>query len=236
MPKRKGGARPKNQPKSPKSNSEEAIEDRFSVASEDINEDEEPSGEDLDENIEKDYEEIPELDKYEEYGIDEQEYAKMPLEERRKIDKVLEERDRRRGRGRQVGGRVLGSMINALDELDDEVEEAYRIKRKKMMAFGQPGLIEEEYQEITQLLDNKDIKGNEGAWLQEERTIRYIREDFKKFCKKFKISKMFLYFQCSSLRLYSPPHYLLKNPTPSPTVSTRTAFVRWVPTTSKVLR
>ena len=158
------------------------------MASEDINEDEEPSGEDLDENIEKDYEEIPELDKYEEYGIDEQEYAKMPLEERRKIDKVLEERDRRRGRGRQVGGRVLGSMINALDELDDEVEEAYRIKRKKMMAFGQPGLIEEEYQEITQLLDNKDIKGNEGAWLQEERTIRYIREDFKKFCKKFKES------------------------------------------------
>eukprot|EP00486_Rosalina_sp_Unknown_P011339 CAMPEP_0201587996 /NCGR_PEP_ID=MMETSP0190_2-20130828/150318_1 /ASSEMBLY_ACC=CAM_ASM_000263 /TAXON_ID=37353 /ORGANISM="Rosalina sp." /LENGTH=84 /DNA_ID=CAMNT_0048039273 /DNA_START=47 /DNA_END=298 /DNA_ORIENTATION=+ len=58
-------------------------------------------GEDLLENAASDYKAQPELDKYDEDNIDDADVSPMDIGNRRNIDQLLNERDRREGRGRR---------------------------------------------------------------------------------------------------------------------------------------
>ena len=50
------------------------------------------------ENLENDYRAIPELDRYDTDLLDEGEQSELELEERRRVDQLLAERDEREGR------------------------------------------------------------------------------------------------------------------------------------------
>ena len=122
-------------------NSQEAIE---------VNNIEEDNGEEIDEEPEEgigienenydDYREIPELDKYEKEDLDDKEYKELSPEQRKKVDKILNEREQRRMR--QYGSRVPAALLQEMDE-EGEEDEAWRIKRRKMMVFGEPVLQED---------------------------------------------------------------------------------------------
>lgn len=59
---------------------------------------EEEEGEDLMENALKDYQPIAALDTYGREGIDDRDYGEMDVDQRREVERVLEERDRERRR------------------------------------------------------------------------------------------------------------------------------------------
>ena len=164
MPKRKRGDT-KNRPKEKdlEENSQEAIE--VNNIEEDNGEEEleEPEGSDIENNLYDDYKAIPTLDKYENEGIDETKYKEMTPEERRKVDRMLNEKDQRRMR--QYGSRVPAALLAEMEE-EGEEDEAWRLKRRKMMVFGEPVLQEDEYKEMENYLSQDQIKGKESTWLQ----------------------------------------------------------------------
>ena len=109
---------------------DEAIEERGFHEEEAIEESEE-EGEDLEENISGDYEPIPELDKYEAIGIDEEQYKKMSPEERRAAEREIALREQRK----KVKSKIPAAIIEQMEGSDEE--EALRLKRRKMMKFGE---------------------------------------------------------------------------------------------------
>ena len=146
MPKRKRGDT-KNRPKEKDldENSQEAIEVNNIEEENDEEELEEPEGSDIENNMYDDYKAIPTLDEYEKKGIDDEKYKELGIDERRKVDKFLDEKDQRRMR--QYGSRVPAALLAEMEE-EGEEDEAWRIKRRKMMVFGEPVLQEDEYKEM----------------------------------------------------------------------------------------
>lgn len=60
---------------------------------------EEPEdGEDLEENLDKDYQDMPELDQYEQVGMDNDDYDAMAVDDRRAAEKELVQNERLRDR------------------------------------------------------------------------------------------------------------------------------------------
>lgn len=58
---------------------------------------EEPEGEDLIQNMEEDYKPIPELDRFEQEGIDDQSMSEnLDFDVRRRAEEELEQRDRQK--------------------------------------------------------------------------------------------------------------------------------------------
>ena len=165
MPKRKRGDT-KNRPKEKDldENSQEAIEVNNIEEENDEEELEEPEGSDIENNMYDDYKAIPTLDEYEKKGIDDEKYKELGIDERRKVDKFLDEKDQRRMR--QYGSRVPAALLAEMEE-EGEEDEAWRIKRRKMMVFGEPVLQEDEYKEMENYLNQEQIKGKESTWLQE---------------------------------------------------------------------
>ena len=184
MPKRKRGENKKKPiEKEFEENSQEAIEEHISVNDNDEEDNEEPEGEDIQENMMDDYKRIDELDKYDDREFDEKEYEKMTPEERKKVERILSERDARRKR--QYGSRIPAALLAEMEQ-EGEEDEAWRMKRKRMMVFGEPVLQEDEYKEMENYLSQDQIKGKESTWLQEPHTIRFIRTAFTKFIKSYK--------------------------------------------------
>ena len=191
MPKRKRGDT-KNRPKEKDldENSQEAIEVNNIEEENDEEELEEPEGSDIENNMYDDYKEIPTLDEYEKKGIDDEKYKELGIDERRKVDKFLDEKDQRRMR--QYGSRVPAALLAEMEE-EGEEDEAWRIKRRKMMVFGEPVLQEDEYKEMENYLNQDQIKGKESTWLQEPHTIRFLRTAFTKFIKSYKEENKSIY-------------------------------------------
>ena len=184
MPKRKRGENKKKPiEKEFEENSQEAIEEHISVNDNDEEDNEEPEGEDIQENMMDDYKRIDELDKYDDREFDEKEYEKMTPEERKKVERILSERDARRKR--QYGSRIPAALLAEMEQ-EGEEDEAWRMKRKRMMVFGEPVLQEDEYKEMENYLSQDQIKGKESTWLQEPHTIRFLRTAFTKFIKSYK--------------------------------------------------
>eukprot|EP00954_Amorphochlora_amoebiformis_P027598 1386445-Amorphochlora_amoeboformis.AAC.1 len=92
----------------------------------------EPEGEDLfdDNNIERDYRVIPELDRYDEKMLDKGEYDEMETDDRRKAERLLNKRDRERA---QREGRVPRAF-------DDDEEEPRPKRRRRIQRDDEEGL------------------------------------------------------------------------------------------------
>ena len=157
---------------------DEAIEERGFHEEEAIEQSEE-EGEDLEENISGDYEPIPGLDKYEAIGIDEEQYKKMSPEERRAAEREIALREQRK----KVKSKIPAAIIEQMEGSDEE--EALRLKRRKMMKFGEK-IIEEEIEKEENYINQGNVKGNEIAWIEQPQGARYIRAAFSKFLKTYK--------------------------------------------------
>ena len=160
MPKRKRGDAKKKQANKGlelEENSQEAIEERISINDNEEEASEEPEDAiDLENNMNEDYKPIPQLDKYNLGEFDEKEYEKMTPEEKKRVDKILAERDARRKS--QYGSRVPAALLAEMEE-EGEEDEAWRMKRRRMMVFGEPVLQEDEYKEMENYLSQDQIKG-----------------------------------------------------------------------------
>jgi len=161
---------------------EEAIEEKVQIDDDDQPIESEGDGEDLMQDIEKDYVPIKELDEYEEQGLDEEEYSDMAVEERKKVEKELDDRDKNKFIKQ---GRVPLAMMD-VEEYSEEEENLKNRLKKQRMKFIIGAEDETEYKDTTEFLNRTDVKGKLSDWLKELHVIKYIQISFNKFIKNFK--------------------------------------------------
>ncbi|CAI2383768.1 unnamed protein product [Moneuplotes crassus] len=139
------------------------------------------SGEDLMDNAEEDYKEIPELDRYENRGLDDDQevnHLQLNADDRAKVDLLLDQRDRREGIDLR---RVPVAMM---DEENSENSDLARELRKERLRRDHR---EEEDDEIDEgYLDYEEAKGNLSEWLRQPKTVKFIRHQFSSFLRSYK--------------------------------------------------
>lgn len=162
---------------------EEAVEDR-EPEDNDADDEDEADGEDLMENMDKDYEPIPELDNYERDGIDDREFEPMEEEQKREADDALRRRDIE---ALAANKRVPTAMLDDQEsDLEDDLRDALRRSRQRAQE-ADLALDEGEDEEGDERhLSIDEVKGKLPEWINEPRTQRWIRRSFKKFLLNFK--------------------------------------------------
>jgi DNA replication licensing factor MCM2 len=156
----------------------EAMEDD-NIIEDDIQDDvgnseDEVEGDDLLDNMEQDYEERPELDRYEEDGLDDDDQNELSLEGRMQVDKRLDQEARMRQLGRRPG-----ALMDEEYEEDDEMlqnqirQERMRMMREGAIDHGMGGGGDD--QDEDNVLDFEDVRGPLFVWLKKQDVIRYVK-------------------------------------------------------------
>lgn len=145
----------------------------------------EVSGEDLMENMDNDYKPIPELDRYEREGIDdndENDDKRLTAEQRQQVERLLNERDRK------IATKGQRRPVDMLDE-DSEEDDLARQLRRERLKINQEQEPDVDDEDDAKYLDIEEAKGNITEWLQQPRTIKFIRNQFSAFLRNFKDEK-----------------------------------------------
>ena len=153
------------------------------VYEEEKGESEPEEAEDLEENMEEDYKPIKALDKYEVAEADNQQVEPMSLEDRKEVDKMLNERDHDQTKNNK---RIPAALYEFDEHSDDEDEHRLllreRQRRKQREAEG--GVLVEDDGDL--ILDMEDIKGRTADWLQQPRAKQWIKRNFDTFLRSYK--------------------------------------------------
>jgi len=140
-------------------------------------------GEDLEEDAERDYKPIEQLDRYEYAEEDKMQIEPMGIEERREVERKLNERDRER---LMEGKRVPGALYDLDEASDEDTERRFllreRQRRRQREAEGK--YQEEDFNDF--MLDIEDRRGKLREWIQQPRTQTWIKRNFDNFLKSFK--------------------------------------------------
>jgi DNA replication licensing factor MCM2 len=149
-------------------------------------------GEDIMENLDRDYRAIDRLDRYDEDNLSHGEYEEMDFEDRRRADMEIDAR-----RGTQVNPNNIKrekifdeQSINSF--IEDNSEIADDMKKNREMLFlnklrgqnmeGDDELEQEEYD----FFNAEEMKGNLSKWIDNNRTINFIRIAFRTFLTNFR--------------------------------------------------
>jgi DNA replication licensing factor MCM2 len=161
-------------------------DDDIIVGDEEGNGSDEPEGDDLMENMEDDYKQIDKLDNYEPIGIDDSEVNNQSNngDARVHAERELNDRDRKH---MIKNKRLPVAMLQDEDNSEDE-ELARQLRRERQkLAFENDGNDEDD--DDAKLLELEDAKGNIHEWLQQPRTVKFIRVQFSNFLRNFKDDK-----------------------------------------------
>jgi DNA replication licensing factor MCM2 len=153
------------------------------IAGDDKDNDSEVSGEDLMDDMEKDYQPIPELDRYEKEGIDDDEEVdahRLTADDRIRVDMLLNKRDREAA---MKNKRLPVAMLEDDYSEDDDLARQLRKERQKI---NHEQDVDGEDEEDIGHLEMGEAKGNINEWLQQPRTIKFIRNQFSNFLRNFK--------------------------------------------------
>lgn len=127
-------------------------------------------------NAASDYKAQPELDEYDVDDIDDADISPMNMQDRRGVDQLLNERDRRMGRGRRQ------FIPHQLMDQDDDIP-------MRLLEQQQQQIIDDEFQQQEQQQENlvnlEDFDGPLREWLDEDRVRREIKNRFKNFLTSF---------------------------------------------------
>eukprot|EP00484_Ammonia_sp_Unknown_P001340 CAMPEP_0197020554 /NCGR_PEP_ID=MMETSP1384-20130603/1365_1 /TAXON_ID=29189 /ORGANISM="Ammonia sp." /LENGTH=872 /DNA_ID=CAMNT_0042448207 /DNA_START=76 /DNA_END=2694 /DNA_ORIENTATION=+ len=137
--------------------------------------DEDEDGEDLMENLESDYKQRPDLDTYDAEAIDDVDVSPMGIGQRRGVDDLLNERDRRQRRQRR------GYMPRQLMDQDDDIPMALLQQQQQI----EDEFMEQQDQQQENLVNLEDFDGPLREWLDEDRVRREIQNRFKSFLTSY---------------------------------------------------
>ena len=146
-----------------------------------INSESEGSGEDLEDTLEQDYREIPELDRYDDQDIDEDNYSDISYDARKQAEEELEQRD--------LADRIINSrrpealMQDYTSDLDSAL-----LNRLKRVQTGLETRFEsmEIEDEDEKAIDMEDAKGNLKNWIKEPKVVRWISRKFRDFLENYR--------------------------------------------------
>ena len=130
-----------------------------------------------------DYQEKPELDRYEADGLDDEgDHAELDYQQRREIERNMDQD----ARMRQQRGRRAGAFMDD-NEYSENEEIARQMRMDRMKALhGDGNVAMEDDQEMNEVIDFEDVKGQVSQWVQKQEVIRWIRKTFGSFLRNFK--------------------------------------------------
>ncbi|GIL82869.1 hypothetical protein Vretimale_8368 [Volvox reticuliferus] len=142
--------------------------------------DEEEEGEDLMENMERDYQPQPHLDNYDPDGLDDNEVddgVEDPIAARLAAEEELNWRDARQMRPR----RTLPDFMMADDD-DDPRREDFNRRRKRRQSFD---IAPSETHDVPLDLDIEEVKGRLTEWIAQEQVAAEIKRRFRHFLRNY---------------------------------------------------
>lgn len=123
------------------------------------------------------------MDTYEQEGLDEEEYSDIDPEDRKAAEEELERKE-----SAEKIGRIREPSAFMAEEFDENMNTALLSRHRALQRSLVSGLeslnIEEDPEELA--LDYEDPKGKLSKWIQEPRTVRWIRRNFKNFLLDFR--------------------------------------------------
>lgn len=144
---------------------------------------EEPSeADDLMENMDNDYEAKPELDRYEEIGLDDEgDYDALGYEERMEVDRKLGQQDFLR-RMQDEGRRIPGALIGEYDAEDDHEEQMAQFRQERFRMMREEAKADDD-QDLNDMGDDAAIdfdvvQGPLQSWLKKPEVIRFVIRQF----------------------------------------------------------
>lgn len=146
-----------------------------------VREDEE--GENLfGDDVERDYQAIPQLDTYEDVGLDTSDYSEMSGADRLEAEREIRERERAEGRG--VGGRMRKGLL--YDDSDDD-EDRGPSRKRRMAERAAEGVAVDEDDEMIESIENlEDMKGHSvREWVAMLGPKTEIKHRFKNFLRTY---------------------------------------------------
>ncbi|CAF0725419.1 unnamed protein product [Brachionus calyciflorus] len=147
------------------------------------NVEEEDDGEDLfGDNMEDDYRPVPELDKYDGEGLDQEDYDDMDIEDRIRAEREMKKRDVKEGRS-NIKGRIKDSLLYS--ELSEDIEPESGSYRKKGKFHDMGSQNEMGTDEPIESIENLDVMKGHGLreWVKMVGPRTEIYNRFKNFLK-----------------------------------------------------
>ncbi|CAD8203713.1 unnamed protein product [Paramecium octaurelia] len=159
---------------------EEALEEQVGVQSSEGTPAEEDSGEELiNDNMMNDYKPIPELDRYESDGIDDEEVqGEMDYEQRRRAEEEIQRRRRINMDDRRIP-RAIQNLSDSEDEALDQFGE--RVYIEDPFEEEDTDVVEEE-----RYLNIEECRGKLNEWIKDDRTKAWIKRAFRKILNECK--------------------------------------------------
>lgn len=136
-------------------------------------------GEDLLENAQSDYKAQPELDTYDAENIDDDDVSPMDIGQIRNINQLLDDRDRRAGRGRRQ------FIPHQLMDQDEDIPMALLQQQQQQIIDDEFMNQQQMQQQQEHLVNLEDFDGPLREWLDEDRVRREIKNRFKSFLTSF---------------------------------------------------
>lgn len=133
------------------------------------------------EGMERDYQHIPELDRYEEEHLDDQSLSEMSIGEKIAAEATLKERDRLEGRRARV--RKGLDLFDDLSETDSQTDYRQIRKRRRLAENAVRGHMTEETETIDNIEDTRDMSVR--LWLTQRATKNEIRNRFKNLLRTY---------------------------------------------------
>lgn len=174
----------------PDDSQDEAIEDReLDMDEEQLGDGLEEEGEDLMENFENDYKEMGELDRYNKEELDDAEYSDLETDQKRKADRIVDERNKERLAHNK---RLPAAFMDDRSEFSNELDPASRFKNRRGENYSELQM-EEEYdgdeEDDERFMDLDEMRGKLSTWINDPKTVRYIKKTFRRFLMSYKDEK-----------------------------------------------
>jgi DNA replication licensing factor MCM2 len=147
-------------------------------------------GDDLMDDMERDYEARPELDRYDMEGLDEDDQRELSMTGRMQVDQQLNREERMQ----QIGRRPGALMHEEFDDEDEDMHNQIRQERLKMLREGGIDHGGPDSGDDPNVLDFEDVRGPLFVWLKKQDVIRYVKRQFEQFIRHYKTDEgVYLY-------------------------------------------
>ena len=162
------------------SGSEEAKEDipLVDLDEEESKNEDEISGEDLEDNLDQDYAQIPGIDQYEPEDADQDIIPPITIEQKQEAEREIRRREILR---KPINQRIPEAMVDEEGSEDEKLLE--EIKKQRQTNRNQPENFD---QEFNFGVDVEEVKGKLKEWLIKPSAKIYVKNSFKQFLKLYK--------------------------------------------------
>ena len=109
---------------------------------------------------------------YEADGLDDEEQQELNYDQRMEVERRLNQQDRLKQRNRRIPGAFYED--DEAEYEDDELAKQMRMQRLRDMRQAEG----EEDQDMQDVLDYEDVKGQLSQWVVKPEVIRWIRKTF----------------------------------------------------------